>query len=80
MKKTIKDRTLDLNIPKDAKFFLKEALPIALGTGFTHVILADKTQLRVDDMNDEQLVQYAFQLLPIYQSKFPSLVNVSYEH
>lgn len=76
-------KTLDLNDPKEARVFLNEALPEAFkiaGIPFiTHVILESGRELKFEDMNDSECVQYAFELLPIFQKAFPEQVELQYE-
>jgi hypothetical protein len=71
---------LDLNNPKDAREFLMKALPEALPSRPTHAILEDGTKIDFKDMNDSQVVQYAWELLPIFKAAFPDNVNTQYEH
>ncbi len=67
---------LDLNVPEQARKFLMEALPEALPSRATHVVLKDGRELAFEDMNDSEVVQYAWELLPIFQSAFPNNVDV----
>ncbi len=74
-------KQLDLNKPADAKEFLLDALPEAMGDSkITYVVLKDGRNLMIKDMNDSELVQYAFELLPIFQAAFPEHVEVHNEH
>lgn len=73
-------KQLDLNKPDDARIFLNEALPKALPSAATHAILESGKKLAFKDMNDSEVVQYAWELLPIYQAAFPELVNTQHEH
>lgn len=75
-------KSLDLNNPADAKRFLTEALPEALPNkaNVSLVILADGRELKIADMSDSELVQYAWECLPIYKAAFPELVDTQYEH
>lgn len=77
-----KTKTLDLNIPKDARAFILEALPQALPNGAkaTHAHLADGRTISLKTLSDSEAVQYAWELLPIYQAKFPELCRIDYEH
>lgn len=74
-----KDKVLDLNIPADAREFILKAMKKVL-PGITYFQLADGRKLSTKSLTDSEAVQYAFELLPIYQAKFPDLVNVTYEH
>lgn len=51
------DNKLDLDNPKDAKFFLRGVR--INGREITHVNLVNGKTLAVEDMSDEQLVTYA---------------------
>lgn len=74
-------KELNLNDPKDAKEFLLEALPEAMGdSSITYVVLESGKKLMIKDMNDSELVQYAFELLPIFQAAFPENVELHNEH
>lgn len=73
-------KQLDLNNPTDAREFLTKALPEALPANIDHVILESGKKLYIKDMNDSEVVQYAFELLPIYQAAFPDQVDLQYEH
>ena len=75
-------KQLDLNIPGDARRFIKEALPEAMPdkANVTHFDLQDGTRVSVDSLTDSQAVQYAWEVLPIYQAAFPDLVDVHNEH
>lgn len=79
----MKNKTLDLNNPADAREFLNEAMPAAMkvaGTGdITEIVLASGRKLKFEDMSDSECVQYAFELLPIYQAAFPDNVDIKYE-
>jgi hypothetical protein len=79
-RKKMKKTELDLNNPADARKFLKEALPQALPSTVNHVILQSGRKVRFDEMNDTEVVQYAWELLPIYKAKYPGLVNIHDEH
>lgn len=50
-------RAIDLDNPKDAKFFLRGAR--IAGKPIEHVILESGEQLSIENMTDEQLVRYA---------------------
>ena len=76
----VKSKVLDLNNPKDAREFITKALPKALGRKATHAFLADGRKIDLRKLSDSQAVQYAWELLPIYQAKYPDLVDINYEH
>lgn len=66
---------LDLENPEHARAFLLEALPSAIDADINYVILEDGRQLFIKDMTDEECVQYAYQLLPLFEAQFPDQVN-----
>jgi hypothetical protein len=70
---------LHLNDPKDAREFLEKSLPEVV-PGFCCVRLESGRELFIKDMSDSEVVQYAIELLPIYQAKYPELVNETSEH
>lgn len=74
-------KVLNLNDPNDARAFIKEAMPECLdGANIDYFDLKDGTRISTKNLTDSQAVQYAFELLPIYQAKFPEMVNVQMEH
>lgn len=75
-------RHLDLENPEDAREFLTKALPEALPNqaGIDHVILESGRKLKISEMSDSEVVQYANELFPIYQAAFPDMTSVQYEH
>lgn len=75
------DIHLDLNIPDDARRFIEEALPQCFdGARPSYVVLEDGTEVDLDNLTDDQAVQYAWELLPIFQAAFPDNVAVELEH
>lgn len=75
----VKKEILDLNIPKDARKFITEALPDCLPSKPIFAILADGSKIDLKNLTDSQAVQYAWELLPFFQAKYPEQVNVEYE-
>ena len=45
----------------------------------TEVILASGRKLQIKDMTDSECLQYAIELLPIYQTAFPDKVEIHHE-
>ena len=76
-------KTLDLNDPKDARFFLETQINVAMKQNgmpnITEVILASGRKLQIKDMTDSECLQYAIELLPIYQTAFPDKVEIHHE-
>lgn len=74
--------SLDLNNPNDAREFIKDAMPKCFDdiSKITHFDLEDGTRISTKNLSDSQAVQYAWELLPIYQSRFPALVKTDMEH
>ena len=74
--------TLDLNNPTDAREFISKALPEALPDRATvdYFILVDGRKIDTKTLSDSEAVQYAWELLPIYQAAFPALCEITYEH
>lgn len=70
---------LNLNFPADARKFLMESLPEAI-PGITNVTLESGRKIDIKDMTDEEVVRYAWDLLPIYKAAFPEMVHVDREH
>lgn len=80
MEEDLEQVDLDLNNPADARIFIKDAMPLVFeGKEITHFDLQDGSRILVSDINDSQAIQYAWELLPLFQAKFPENVNVSYE-
>lgn len=75
------ENTLDLNKPDDARKFILQALPECFdGIKVTHFTLEDGSKISTDKLSDSQAVQYAWELLPLYQAKFPELCDIQHEH
>lgn len=76
-------KTLDLNNPKDAREFIKEAVNDCVeestGSRFTYVILKSGVKKNINKLSDSEAVQYAFELLPIFQARHPDRCDIKYE-
>ena len=70
---------LDINKVDDARKFLTHAMQEAL-PGFDTIHFVDGSVKKVKDLSDEEAVRCAWDLLPIYQSKFPELVDIKRLH
>lgn len=75
----MKTKNLNLNEPADAREFLTKVMKKCLPGRLDYVVLASGRKLKVKDMTDSEAVQYAIELLPIYQKKFPHLVEIKQE-
>ena len=78
-----KVKHLNLNDPVDARYFLNTALNEAMNQGglpnITQVTLAGGRVLKIADMNDSEAVQYACELISIYEAAFPGSTEVHHE-
>lgn len=72
-------KELNLNDPKDAKYFLTKVMPTVIKKPFSEFKYDTGKAVKIKDMTDDQLVEAALWCAPIFQAAHPEQIEINHE-